>query len=49
MKEPIYIPEEHLEEFVMILYKGMKNSRINKDLRKIVTEWCEEIEEYLKD
>ncbi len=51
-KEVLAIPEENLEEVIMIIRAGLNtlkaSERISKDTETNLEKWCKEEEEYLK-
>lgn len=50
MTETLYVPEEHLEEVILVIRNGLKNTKkLSKDVRLNLKKWCEEEEQYLKD
>jgi len=53
--EILAISEEHLEEVIMVIrrgldefYYGPRNPGVNPELRKQLLKWCDEEEEYLE-
>lgn len=51
-KEVLAIPEEHLAEVIRVIRHGLKRGmgapRISKEVRKALTSWCHDEEEYVK-
>jgi hypothetical protein len=50
MSEPLYIPEEHLEEVVELIRFAIRTTKkITPSVRKNLRMWCDEQEDYLKE
>jgi len=49
-KETLHIPEEHLEDVIYVIRRGLQSTRkgIDKDVFESLTQWCDDEEEYLK-
>lgn len=48
MSEPLYIPEEHLEEVIKIIKTGLKHSdHVSRSVRVNLEHWIREEEDYL--
>jgi len=45
--EILAIPEEYLEEFIMVLQFGMQSIRMSTALRKRLERWIEEERDYI--
>ncbi|MDP3937516.1 MAG: hypothetical protein Q8R92_05195 [Deltaproteobacteria bacterium] len=46
--ETLHVPEEHLIEVVHIIRAGLKAKRkVTPEVRRQLTKWCNEEEEYL--
>jgi hypothetical protein len=47
--EVLAVPEEHLLEFIRIIRRGLKATRkVAPEVRRHLTEWCDETEAYMK-
>jgi hypothetical protein len=48
--ETLTVPEEHLEDVIYIIRRGLASTKkaIDKQVIKQLTKWCDEEEEYLK-
>jgi len=50
--EILAVPEEHLEDVILVIRNGLKSTKpkhkINREVRTQLTKWCKEEEDYLK-
>jgi hypothetical protein len=51
--ELLSVPEEHLREVILVIRKGLASVKAEKvkikaDVRRQLTKWCDEEEEYLE-
>lgn len=49
MSEGLYVPEENLEEVIKVIKAGLKAVKVSRSAKTNLTEWCNEMEEYLAD
>jgi hypothetical protein len=49
-KETLHIPEEHLEDVIHVIRRGLQFTEkgIDKDVFEALTQWCNDEEEYLE-
>ena len=47
-KEILAVPEEHLEEVILVLRTGLKTAKVSKEVHERLSRWCDEEEKYIE-
>ena len=47
--ELLSVPEENLEEVINVIENGLKHTKVSRDTKRNLKEWCREEKEYLSE